>query len=137
MATWMTKALEQKKGPPPVLRPDEEVEHNGLTLTPHQVFTNLEVRGLAPKLQEVAERYHCTVLEVLGPSRMSPLPQARAELWAHLREDLGMSYPRVAALCGVTANTVQSGLKRAGLWRAGVQGKSGPARATKKNVGKK
>ena len=29
MATWMTKALEQKKGPPPVLRPDEEVEHKG------------------------------------------------------------------------------------------------------------
>ena len=88
--------------------------HEGMRARPSskEVMRNLQDRGLLSLLQEVATRWHCTAEEVAGPSVVTPMPTARADLWSRLREPpYSWSYTRISQICGVDTSTVITSVK--------------------------
>ena len=85
----------------------EDERHDGMRKPPSEVLSDLAERGLADTVQSIALRYACTPLEVCSTSRQAPIPDARAELWAHLYSPkVGWSLPRIGEIWGMDHSTV-------------------------------
>lgn len=83
------------------------VEDDGLRKPAETVLADLGERGLNHLVEVVALRFACTPLELCGSSRQSPIPDARAELWARLYDKpIEWSLPRIGEVFGVDHSTV-------------------------------
>ena len=83
------------------------VEDDGIRKPAAEVLAALEERGLNHLVEVVALRFACTPLELCGFSRQSPIPDARAELWARLYDKpIEWSLPRIGEVFGVDHSTV-------------------------------
>lgn len=90
----------------------DEERHEGHRKPAAEVLEDLAARGLAHDVQVIAMRFACTPLEVCSTSRQAPIPDARAELWAHLYSDkVGWSLPRIGEIFDADHSTVAWQLK--------------------------
>lgn len=93
----------------------EQVEgdeaHEGMKKPPEDVLRDLDERGLWPLVAEVAMKYGCTPGELCSYSKQKPIPEAKATLWARLRDDYGWSPSRTGEIFGVDQSSVNFSLK--------------------------
>ena len=71
----------------------------------------LDARGFMPALVETASAYHVTVRDLLGRSRVLPIPAARRALWAYCTSK-GLSASAVATLFGRDRTTVSQAIAK-------------------------
>lgn len=81
-----------------------------------RIKLDLDERGLLRLAVDVAIEHYVTLDELLGRNRTPSAVRARRAFWFELRE-MGMSYPRIAKLCGVDHTTVLYGVRVAELER--------------------
>ena len=85
-----------KKKAKKMVTPRSPQEDDGIRKPAAEVLAALEERGLNHLVEVVALRFACTPLELCGFSRQSPIPDARAELWARLYDKpIEWSLPRI------------------------------------------
>ena len=96
-----------KKKAKKMVTPKFPQEDDGIRKPAAEVLAALEERGLNHLVEVVALRFACTPLELCGFSRQSPIPDARAELWARLYDKpIEWSLPRIGEVFGVDHSTV-------------------------------
>lgn len=75
-----------------------------------QILEELDQRDLLELCTRIARQHHLTVDELVGSSRVRPIPRARRSMWLELYEEHGFSSIRIGALFGYEASTVTVGL---------------------------
>lgn len=68
-------------------------------------------------LKEVAEKHSVTISEMQGPSRVDHITWARHEACYRLREEMGLSFPRIGVIMGGRDHTTALNSYKRHKWR--------------------